>query len=110
MGMRFSLNISQRGLILIAVPLVSGLVFIAVLVMLLRQAEAETLRQVQVKMVIFQAATLSRLFNDAGVAMAGYNLTKDRLFETPSDAIITRIRSEFHKMDQAAASNRDLLD
>lgn len=106
--MRLRLNISQKGLVLVAVPLISGLVFLGVLFGLLRQAEAEILEQVQVKMVIFQAATLSRLFNDAGVAAAGYELTKSEIFSAPFDAIRNRIRKEFQQLEHSQLRSFDV--
>src|SRR5262249_39640251 len=49
-------------------------------------------------------------FNDAGVAMSGYNLTRDQLFKTPYEGVLTRIRGEFSKMDETAASDPDLMN
>jgi signal transduction histidine kinase len=98
--MRLTPNISQKGLILVAVPLLSGLIFLAVLFALLRQAEAEILQQVQVKLVLFQAATLSRLFDDANIAARGYYLSKDQIFGKPYDSVVNRIRKQFASMDR----------
>src|SRR5689334_8038036 len=95
--MRPRLKISQKGLVLVALPLLSTLVYISILVGLLRQAEAEILQQVQMKSVLYQAATLSRLFNDAGVAVRGYYLTEDKLFSAPYDDIVQKIRKQFER-------------
>ncbi len=78
--LRFNLKIVHKGAILVLVPLLFELVFLAVLTELLHRAEVEVQRQVRSKAIISQANTLSKLFYDAGVAMGGYSITKSPLF------------------------------
>src|SRR3990167_8589371 len=106
--MRLNLNLSHKGFILVSVPLAFELVFVGVLVWLLKQAESEILHQVQSKTIIFQAATLSRLFHDEGVAIGGYNLTKNIIFKDLSDSLLQEIRQDFEKMQasQQGSSSR----
>ena len=75
-GGNISLKIVHKGAILVLVPLIFELFFLAVLTELLHQAELEVQRQVRSKAIISQANTLSKLFYDAGVAMGGYSITK----------------------------------
>lgn len=60
MSLHFQPNLSQQAFILISVPLVFELVFVGSLSLLLYQADYQTRRETQAKLIIAQCASLSR--------------------------------------------------
>ena len=103
--MKFNLQLSHKGIILVSVPLILELVFIAVLSILLHQAEVEVQRQIRSKAIISQANALSKLFYDAGVAMGGYSITKSPLFSDRYDKIVRQIPEDLTELKQLVGDN-----
>lgn len=103
--MRLNLKLSHKGLILVSVPLIFELIFLATLTALLRQAEIEVQRQVRSKAIISQANTLSKLFYDAGVAMGGYSITKSPLFSDRYDKIVHQIPQDLEELSTLVGDN-----
>lgn len=103
--MRLNLKLSHKGLILVAVPLIFEVIFLATLTYLLRQAEIEVQRQVRSKAIISQANTLSKLFYDAGVAMGGYSFTKSPLFSDRYDKIVRQIPQDLDELKNLVGEN-----
>jgi signal transduction histidine kinase len=60
MSMRFQPNLAQQAFILISVPLVFELIFVGSLSLLLYQADYQTKRETQAKLIIAQCGSLSR--------------------------------------------------
>lgn len=102
---RFNLKIVHKGAILVLVPLLFELVFLAVLTELLHRAEVEVQRQVRSKAIISQANTLSKLFYDAGVAMGGYSITKSPLFSDRYDKIVRQIPQDLAELKKLVGDN-----
>jgi PAS domain S-box-containing protein len=103
--MKFNLQLSHKGIILVSVPLILELVFIAILSVLLHQAEVEVQRQIRSKAIISQANALSKLFYDAGVAMGGYSITKSPLFSDRYDKIVRQIPEDLTELKQLVGDN-----
>ena len=103
--MRLELKIKHKGLILVAVPLLFELVFLAVLSGLLRQAEYKTWQEMHSKTIVYESGALSRLFHDAGIAMGGYALTKSPLFRERFDSIVASIPREFKHLQKLVGRN-----
>ena len=103
--MKLNLRLSHKGIILVAVPLIFEVVFLAALTFLLRQAEIEVQRQVRSKAIISQANTLSKLFYDAGVAMGGYSITKSPLFSDRYDKIVHQIPQDLDELKSLVGDN-----
>jgi PAS domain S-box-containing protein len=103
--LRLNLKLSHKGLILVSVPLIFELIFLATLTALLRQAEIEVQRQVRSKAIISQANTLSKLFYDAGVAMGGYSITKSPLFSDRYDKIVRQIPQDLNELKSLVGDN-----
>jgi PAS domain S-box-containing protein len=78
--MRFSLKLSHKGFILIALPLIFEVVFVVALYSQLRQAEFLADRQFDAKQCVTAANDLIRLSYDAGTALFSLHLTKDPAF------------------------------
>lgn len=105
MRINLNLKLSHKGLILVSVPLITGLIFLGILSVLLRQAEIEVQRQVRSKAIISQANTLSKLFYDAGVAMGGYSITKSPLFSDRYDKIVRQIPQDLQELKNLVGDN-----
>lgn len=103
--MQVELKIKHKGLILVAVPLLFELVFLAVLSGLLRQADYKTWQEMHSKTVVYESSALSRLFHDAGIAMGGYALTKSPLFRERFDSIVSSIPREFKHLQKLVGRN-----
>lgn len=92
--MAVSLKLSQKGAILVAVPLFFELLFVFILVMLLQQADAEAQQQARSRAIIYQADDLSRLFHDANLTLLGYSSTRSPLFYDRFEELTGKIPSE----------------
>ncbi len=79
-SMKSEPDISKKGLILVAVPLVFELIFVSVLVFLLIQTEKEVEREAYARRVNSQANKVSQHMLDFMVGVAGYSMTKDSTF------------------------------
>ncbi len=67
-SVKLSLQLKDKALILVAVPLLFELIFVASLTVLLRQAETETLRESHSKLILAESNSVLRNFIDAGMA------------------------------------------
>jgi signal transduction histidine kinase len=70
--LRNRLNLSQQSLVLIAVPLIFELVFIAILWFLLHQAEDETRRQAHARAVLESITEIEKTYYEAGSVVIIY--------------------------------------
>lgn len=73
--MKVSLQLKDKALILVVVPLAFQLVFVATLTILLRQAETATLRESHSKLILAESNSVLRSFTDAGMALYMYQLS-----------------------------------
>jgi PAS domain S-box-containing protein len=108
--MRPRLKLVHKGIILVTVPLVLNLAFLAILSWLLNQSEIEVKRQVRSKEIIAQANSLSKLFYDAGVAMGGYSITKSPLFADRYDKIVREIPESLEQLKGMVGDNKHQQD
>lgn len=92
--MGFRLKLTQKGTILVAVPLFFELLFVLLLVMSLQQADAEAQEQARYRAIIYQAGDLSKLFHDANLTLLGYSITRSPLFYDRFDELTGKIPQE----------------
>jgi PAS domain S-box-containing protein len=104
--MKLNLQLSHKGIILVSVPLILELVFIAVLSVLLHQAEVEVQRQIRSKAIISQATQLSKMFYDAGIAVGGYSITKSPIFSDRYEKIVHQIPLDILDLKQLIGNNQ----
>lgn len=78
--MRFDLRLSQKGLILVLVPIVFELIFVVCLATLLKQAEDGMIKENHSRAVVTTTHDLQKLFYDAGAALSFYRMTRDESF------------------------------
>ncbi|MBA3994338.1 MAG: hypothetical protein C0469_12490 [Cyanobacteria bacterium DS2.3.42] len=79
-SVKLSLQLKHKALILVAVPLLFELIFVASLTVLLRQAETETLRESHSKLILAESNSVLRNFIDAGMALYMYQLSDSQTF------------------------------
>lgn len=95
--MRLSLQLKDKALILVAVPLAFQLIFVATLTLLLRQAETETLRESHSKLILAESNSVLRNFIDAGMALYMYQLSDSQTFlerfQDLSESIPSKIKT-----------------
>ncbi len=87
--MRVNLNLTQKGLILVSVPLVSGLIFFIALRVMLSQAEIRATQAAQSRDIISKAGYLSSQFIDAGTAVAAFAFSQ-RYSEQQANAALQK--------------------
>src|SRR6516164_9580097 len=73
-----SKTLARKGLLIVAVPLLFGLLFIGILAFLLQQSQRETDREIHVQTVLSVEARLMACAFDAGIQMITWSLTKDQ--------------------------------
>ena len=74
---QLNLKISQRGFLLVSIPLVFEIIFVSVLTSLNYQLEAEMLREAHAKDVVRTVFKLQRDMLDCATAAASFSLTND---------------------------------
>jgi len=77
---KLSLQLKDKALILVAVPLVFEFIFVATLTVLLRQAETQTLKESHSKLILAESNSVLRNFIDAGMALYMYQLSDSQTF------------------------------
>lgn len=96
--MPFALKLTQKGLILVLVPILFELFFVATLAGLLKQAEEGMIKENHSRAVMTMAHDLQKLFYDAGTAISFYKMTNGEIFKKRYfDAIQTKIPAHLEK-------------
>ncbi len=84
--MKINLQLSHKGLILVAVPLLFEIFFVVVLIFALKQAEVEIWRERHSKAVLAESNNLLKNIMDSGLALYIYGTTgSDRMLERYKD-------------------------
>jgi len=108
---RFSndLKISDRGLILIAVPLIFELIFVVTLAYLLQQAETEAINEAHSRAVIEHSDAVTRSMVDALTAAGAYRVTMNQFFRDRFMTAAGRLTNEFNILDRLLQGNSKQL-
>ncbi len=102
--MALGLKISQKGLLLVAVPSVFEIVFVVILTSLLTQAEHEADVEARSKEIIACANELTRTTVDATTAAGAYRITMNPLFSARSELAMEMTRRNTAKLKQLLRS------
>ena len=70
------LTLSQKGLVLVALPLLFQLAFIGVLSALLSQSEKQVQKSANARAILLKSASINKLLIEAGGALSGYRINK----------------------------------
>jgi len=94
MHMRFNFTLSHKALILVAIPLVFELTFVAVLMHTLQQVDMERQREAHARDVANHANTLLRLLLEAGTDSVLWHIMQQRHFYERYHEISDQVRIE----------------
>ncbi|MBX9693918.1 MAG: PAS domain S-box protein [Cyanobacteria bacterium] len=88
------MKLPHKALILVAIPLTFELLFVSVLGFLLFEVERNARVTEKSRNLVLETENLQRMFYEAGVAIAGYNATKNPLFTAQFDEAKNKIRMQ----------------
>jgi len=88
------LTISQKGLVLISVPLIFELVFVVSLVVLLQRADYEAWREAHARMLVTESGRLMVLTNTAVQQLWSYGLFKSPVFHDQYEKTVAEIKDQ----------------
>jgi len=108
--MRLQLKLAHKGIILVAVPLILNLGFLAILTYLLHQAEIEVRTVVRSREIISEADNLYFSIEDSGMAMAGYSITKSQVFAQRYEKTSQDIPETIKKLRELVSDNQEQTD
>lgn len=92
---KIDLSITQKGLVLVAVPLLFELLFVAVLVVLLRQADADVEREIRAKTIAQHVSLLTKRYFAALTDVGVYNLTRSKEVKRRYDRDALLVKKQF---------------
>lgn len=102
-----NLKISQKGVILVLVPLVFELTFVGLLVWRLQAAEREARIARHAQNIITQCDRLERTLMDAGQWMVAWNLTRDQKNEMRFQRAMNRIVASVDNLHKETINDPD---
>jgi PAS domain S-box-containing protein len=102
---RFNLTLSRKAIILVSVPLIFELLFVAGLVTLLEQAEQERAREAHARDVATHANSLLRLLLDAGISSILTYLTESESHHKRYRHLVDVFNSEARQLKMLVSNN-----
>lgn len=97
---------SKYSILTIGVAVVNiGLLF--AIGLCFRQLDAERLEQIRARAIITESNNISKLFNDAGVAVGGYSITKSPVFADRFDKLSEQITNDLHELKELVGEGRN---
>ncbi len=103
--MRFELKLFHKGLVLVAVPLIFELLFVAVLSKLLIDAESVAAREARAKAIVYKAERLDQLVYQATATLVQYGATSDPSTGNKYSLIEEQIPKEKADLEKAVADD-----
>ncbi len=94
---KFNALILSAGLVNIALLFAIGLCF--------KQVDTERLEQIRARSIVTESSALSKLFNDAGVAIGGYSINKSQLFSDRYKRISEQIPLSLQELKTLVGDN-----
>lgn len=107
--MVFGLKISQKGLLLVALPSIFELAFVLILVCLLNQAEQEAAVEAHSKAVIACVNDLTRGTIDATTAAGAYKIMQNQVYAQRADLAVEAVKTYETKLQELLKGNPDRL-
>lgn len=99
------LKLRQKGILIVAVPLLTEIIFVAVLVFLQHSAEVETQKSFQSKMIIGQTQAVVRLIWEGGANFTLWGFTHSPSFEERMMKNINDVPREISELKQMVKGN-----
>jgi len=104
--MKIQLKLWQKGIIIIALPLVFELIFVFVLGVLLHGVEVEARNTERSRNIVLEAEQIERVFFHAGAALASYQASKNPLFVLQYKQARLKIESELEVLERLCQDNK----
>ena len=104
---QLNLKISQRGFLLVSIPLVFEIIFVAVLTSLITQVEAEMRREAHAKDVVRTVFKLQRDMLDCATAAASFSLTSDPYSDERFPLTHRWIKQDLEQLDKLIVDNAE---
>lgn len=104
---QLNLKISQRGFLLVSIPLVFEIIFVAVLTSLITQVEAEMRREAHAKDVVRTVFKLQRDMLDCATAAASFSLTSDAYSDERFPLTHKWIKQDLEQLDKLTGDNAE---
>lgn len=108
--MRLKSSLSNKVLLLVAIPVSVELIFILVLGYLLKEAEIERQKADRSRALVVSASNLTKLTFDACGSLVAYNLSKGRLFAEAYDRDMRLIPAELKLLRRLVGKDKQLLE
>jgi PAS domain S-box-containing protein len=103
--MKIQLKLWQKGIIIIALPLVCELLFVSVLGVLLHGVEVEARNTERSRNIVLEAEQMERVFFQAGAALASYQMSKNPLFVVQYQQARRRIGAQLELLERLCKDN-----
>lgn len=108
--MQLHLTLANKGFILISVPLVFELTFVAILSHLLNQAEYERWREANSKAIILETEKLNKSCNDAMTALAFYGLAGSPVYAERYSQATREISEQIRTLKELVRNDRGAFE
>src|SRR5277367_1033567 len=103
--MWLNFKISQKGLILVTVPLLFEVAFIILLTTMLRQSEIEAESYAQSRQIVTEINNFTKAYMDLGVSLIAWKATRHTNFVREYDQLLTRQEETYHKLEALSADS-----
>lgn len=104
---QLNLKISQRGFLLVSIPLVFEIIFVVVLTSLITQVEAEMRREAHAKDVVRTVFKLQRDMLDCATAAASFSLSGDTYSDERFPLTHKWIKQDIEQLDKLIGDNAE---
>jgi signal transduction histidine kinase len=103
--MWLNFKISQKGLILVTVPLLFEVAFIILLTTMLRQSELEAESYSQSRQIVSEVNNFTKAYMDLGVSLIAWKATRHTNFVREYDELLTRQEETYRKLETLSADS-----
>lgn len=99
------LRLSHKGLVLVSLPLFFEIVFIAILLVLLQQADHERRRELRSKTVLVHASNLMALLHEVSMGPVAYGFTGSQQFVRRYEQAMQQMPTELNELKELVAGS-----
>jgi signal transduction histidine kinase len=104
--MKFNLKLTHKGFILVCVPLLFELAFIAVLYGMFKHAEYERARADHARSMVGESGEILRDLYNAGTAVVAYRLLRNKSYSNRFSENIERVNAHVNNLKRLAGKDR----
>ncbi|HEY9775366.1 MAG TPA: ATP-binding protein [Planktothrix sp.] len=103
--MKFRLTIANQGLLLITIPLICEIIFVAFLWTALGYIDEQRKEIARSREFVAQVIDLTKDFLDAGICLGAWKTTRSDEFSKQYDAIVAGVPQIYHKLTDLSAND-----